>query len=64
MMVVIVYVDVMLRVEVETHNDGENEDTESKYHSSHPPALGLLGSILCSTVVSQPVQSMHLHTSR
>jgi hypothetical protein len=64
-MVVIVYVDMMVRVgKVETHNDGENEDTESKYHSSHPPALGLLGGLLCSTVVSQPVQSMYLHTSR
>lgn len=43
MMVVVVYVDVMVRVDkVDPHDDRENKHTQSKYHGRHSPALRLL----------------------
>ena len=61
----IVDIDVMVGVEeIQSHDDGQNKETQSEHHSRHSPALGLPGCLHGSTVVSPAVQPVYLHTEQ
>ena len=59
---VVVDVCVVMRMQkIESHDDGEHKDAESKYDSSHSPALSLTRCPHSTTVVSLPVKFLYLN---